>query len=128
MALFGLRVERACAGEHERFALRFKRPFVGAEQGVGARYRRVQLYEVAVRRSLPVADVFARKLNVEILGRQLDPERGHRRAGHEVIDHAASISDAFADGEQVKRIGLDGLRQSLHTQGRLPGRFVQSEC
>ena len=97
VALLGLRVERAGAGERERFALRFERPLVGPEQGVGARHRRVQLHQVAVRGSLPIADVLARKLNVEILGRQLDPERRHRRAGHEVIDHAAAVSDALAD-------------------------------
>ena len=125
--MLGLRVERAGAGERERFALRFERPLVGPQQGVGARHRRVQLHQVAVRGSLPIADVFARKLNVEILGRQLDPERRHRRAGHEVIDHAAAVGDAFADGKQVEGIGLDCLRQSLHTQRRLPGRFVQPE-
>ena len=69
VALLGLRVERAGAGEREGFALRFERPLVGSKQGVGARHRRVQLHQVAVRVSLPIADVFARKLNVEILGR-----------------------------------------------------------
>ena len=46
---------------------------------------------------LPVADVFAGELDVEIFIRQFDAERRHRRAGNQVIHHAAAVSDALAE-------------------------------
>ena len=127
VALLGLRIERARAGEGERLALRLERPLVGREQRVGAGHRRVQLHHEAALGLLPVADVFAGELDVEIFVRQLDLERRDGRAGDDVIHHAAAVGDAFADGEKMERIGLDGLRQPLDAHRRLPRGFAEAE-
>ena len=127
VALLGLGVQRARAGEGERLALRLEGPLVGRQQRVGAGDRRVQLHHVTAVGLLPVADVLAGELDVEVLVGQFDLEGRHRRAGDDVIDHAAAVGDAFADGEQMQRVGLDGLRQPFDAQGGLPGRVAQPE-
>jgi hypothetical protein len=76
---------------------------------------------------LPVADVFAREFDVEIFVGQLDFERRHRRAGHDVIDDAAAVGDALADGKQMQHVGLHRLRQPLHAQRGRPGGVGQAE-
>ena len=125
VALLGLGVQRARPGEGQGLPLRFEGPLIGGQQRVGSRHRRVQLHQVAVGGFLPAANVPARKLHVVILGRQLHPERRHRRAGHHIVQHAAPVGDPLPDGEQVKPVRLHRLRQTLHPQGGRPGRITQ---
>ena len=123
--LLGLRIERSRAGEAERLALRLERTFVGRQQGVSARDRRVQLHDITAARLLPVADVFAGKLDVKVFVRQFDFEGLHRRARNDKIHHTAAIGDALADRKQVQDVGLHGLRQALDAERRLPGGVTQ---
>ena len=120
-----MRIERARPGEGERLALGFEGPLVSCQQRVRSGNRRVQLHHIATLGLLPDPNVFAGKLDIEIFLRQLDLEGGHRRAGDDIIDHAAAVGDSFAYGKQVKRIRLHRLRQSLDAHRCLPDRITQ---
>ena len=124
--LLGLRIERTRAGECQRVALRLEGPLIRREQRVGAGDRRVQLHDVSARDLLPVADVFPGELDVEVLIRQLDLERRDRSARDDVVQHTAPVRHAFADGEKMERVRLDGLRQPLDLHRRLPRGFAQT--
>ena len=126
--LLRLRVERPRTDECQRVALRLERALIRREQRVGTGHGRVQLHHVAALRLLPVADVLAGELHIKIFIGQLDLERRDGCAGDGVVHHAAAIRDAFADGEKMERIHLDGLRQPLDAHRRLPRGFTQPEC
>ena len=78
--LLGLRIKRARPSEGYRLALRFEGTLVAAKQCVSARDGRVQLDHVSAWSLLPIANVFARELNIKIFFGKLDLERLDWRA------------------------------------------------
>ena len=66
VTLLGLGVERARAGEQERFALALEGAVVSGEQRVRAGHGRVQLHDITAVGLLPVANVLSRELHVVV--------------------------------------------------------------